>query len=204
MNVIKEHFVPVTTTLHGRPKDAEGEWWTSVVGQGGWGTGRFHGVTPDGRMICGGDRKGPRPSLGKGCGGGSCDPRKALARWRELPDSERQPDAIRVPDIEKPDPKFPKRPAGSLILKGYNRPLARREDGGFERLKAYWDCQELSVKSMHWKEFKEPEPGRTFIWFTREQLKSLIPSDPRPGMTFPVPNAVADRLIRLPLLNTIF
>ena len=191
-------------TLHGRPKDAEGEWWTSVVTQGGWGTGRFHGVTVDGRMICGGGLKGDRPPLGKGCGGGSCDPRKAIARWRELPENERQPGAVTIPPIENPDPEFPSRPPGSLILKGYNRPLGRRDDGTLERLASYWDCQELSVDAPHWREFKAPEPGRTFLWFSREQWTSLVPAEPKAGSTFVVPDAVADRLIRLPLLNTIF
>ena len=198
MKVIKEHFVPVAITVHGVFKDAEGDFWKSVRRDYAWITGAAHGVTPGGKVLC---ADGSRSS----CGGRRvCDPRKSFERWLALPESERRPGAVRVPDIENPDPKFPKRPAGSLILKGYNRPLARREDGGLERLKAYWDCQELSVKSLHWKEFNEPEPGRTFIWFTREQWKSLIPPDPRPGMTYPVPDAVADRLIRLPLLNTIF
>ncbi len=197
MKVIQESFVPVAITLHGECKDAEGEFWKSIKGQGGWGTGRFHGVTPAGKMLCGGDQK-------PGCGGGSCNPAKAMERWRALPEEQRQPGAVRVPDLAEMDSAFPKRPSGSIVLKGYNRPVGRGENGDFVRLKEYRDCQELSKESVNWHTFKDPEPGRTFLWFTQDQWKSLVPADARPGMTFPVPEAVASRLVRLPLLNTIY
>ena len=185
-------------TVHGACKDAEGEFWKSFSGNYAWITGAAHGVTPGGKVLC---ASGTRAS----CGGRRvCDPQKAYDRWLALPEEERRPGAIEVGDLKEMDPEFPKRPPGSLMLKGYNRPLARGKDGTLERLKSYWDCQELTVKSMHWAEFKKPEPGRTFLWFTREQVKSLVPADPRPEMTFPVPEAVADRLVRLPLLNTLF
>ena len=198
VKVIKEHFGPVAITVHGSCKDAEGEFWKSFSGNYAWITGAAHGVTPGGKVLCATGRR-------SSCGGRSvCDPRKALERWKALPASDRRPGAVKVAEIENPDPEFPKRPPGSLILKGYNRPLERGKDGELKRMASYWDCQELSIKSMHWKEFKEPEPGRTFLWLSNEQWRSLLPPDPRPGKTYPVPDPVADRLVRLPLLNTIF
>lgn len=197
MKVILENFIPVATTLHGHCKDTEGNWWKSIHGQGGWGTGRFHGVTPAGKMLCGGDSK-------PGCGGGSCNPAKALERWRALPEGERRPGAVKVEDLKDEDPAFPKRPPGSLILKGYNRPLGRGPDGGLARLKEYRDCQELSKDGANWQTFINPEPGRTFTWLSEEQWKSLLPAEPRKGATFRVSEAVADRLTRMTLLNTIY
>lgn len=197
MKAIKENFVPVSITLHGECKDAEGEFWKSIRAQGGWGTGRFHGMTPAGKMLCGENGK-------PGCGGGSCNPTKALERWLSLPESERRPGAVKVDDLEVMDPAFPKRPEGSIILKGYNRPLERGADGEFKRLKEYRKCQELSKDSLHWTTFVDPEPGRVFLWFTQEQWKSLLPREPRTGMTYPVPEPVADRLVRLTLLNTVY
>lgn len=197
MKVIKENFVPVTTTLHGHGEDAEGTWWKSIHKKGGWGTGRFHGVTASGKLLCG---TADRPNDG----GGSCNPLRALQRWRDLPEAERKPGAVELETRPEMDPEWPKRPAGSLILKGYNRPLERGADGALKRMKAYADCQELSPKAPHWRTFEEPEPGRTFLWFSREQVLSLLPRDPEAGRTFPVPPAVADRLVRLPLLNTLF
>lgn len=197
MKLIQEYFVPVALTLYGDPKDEEGKFWTSIFRQGGWGTGRFHAVTPAGRMLCGGDQK-------PGCGGGSCDPRKALERWRALPEVERRPGAVKVEDLREMDPEFPKRPPESLILKGYNRPLGRRPDGELERLKEYRDCQELSRDGANWKTFVEPEPGRTWVWLSEVQWRSLVPSDPAPGRSFPVAEEVADRIVRLSMLNTLY
>lgn len=197
MALIRERFVPVVTTLYGHPKDAEGEWWKSITQQGGWGTGRFHGVTPQGRMLCGGDS---RP----GCGGGSCNPEKALERWLALPECERAPGAVPVEDLRAMDPAFPKRPPGSIILKGFNRPLEPGPDGELKRPKFYRDCQELSPESANWKTFEDPEPGRTFVWFTEEQWKAILPRSRETGRTYPLPDEVADRIVRLTLLNTIY
>ena len=112
--------------------------------------------------------------------------------------------AVKMEPSPEMDPAFPRRPAGSIILKGYNRPLERGKDGALKRMKAYADCQELSPKSLHWRTFKAPEPGRTFLWFSRKQWTSLLPEDLHPGETLPVPESVASRLVRLPLLNTLF
>lgn len=197
MKVIRENFVPLVITLHGECKDAEGEFWKSIKGQGGWGTGRFHGVTPAGKMLCGGDSK-------PGCGGGSCNPSKALERWRALPEADRAPGAVKVEELREMDPKFPRRPAGSLVLKGYNRPMERPADGPLRRLREYRDCQELSKDSVNWHTFVDPEPGRVFLWFTEEQWRSLVPREARAGAAFPLPEAVAARVVRLALLNTIY
>ncbi len=197
MKAIRENFLPVVITLHGAYKDAEGDFWKSIHGQGGWGTGRFHGVTAAGKMLCG---TAERP----GCGGGSCNPQKALARWNALPEEERRPGAVRVEHLAEMDPAFPRRPEGSLILKGYNRPLGRDEAGRLVRLKEYRDCQELSPDGPHWKTFVDPEPGRSFLWFTEAQCKAVVPADPQAGRTIPLAEPVADRIVRLTLLNTIY
>lgn len=197
MKTIAENFVPVATTLHGHCKDAEGEWWKSIHRQGGWGTGRFHGVTPAGKMLCGGDSK-------PGCGGGSCNPQKALDRWRALPEEERRPGAVKVEPLAEEDPGFPRRPAGSLVLKSYNRPLERGDGGAFRRPKEYRDCQELSKDGANWKTFVDPEPGRTFTWLSQEQWRALVPREPKKDASFPVPEAIAGRIVRLTFLNTIY
>ncbi len=117
MAVIKKHFVPVAITVHGECKDAEGEFWKSFRRDYAWITGAAHGVTPSGKVLC---ADGKRAS----CGGRSvCDPRKALDRWLAMPEAERRPGAVKVEDLKQMDPAFPNLPPGSLILKGYNRPL---------------------------------------------------------------------------------
>jgi len=155
-------------------------------------------VTPAGKILCSDAKR-------SSCGGRSvCDPLKTYERWLELPQDERKPGAAKVEALQEMDPAFPKRPAGSIILKGYNRPLERGADGRLKRLKEYRDCQELGKNDSNWRTFVEPEPGRVFLWFTQEQWKSIVPAQPKLGMTFPFPEAVSDRLVRLTLLNTIY
>lgn len=155
-------------------------------------------MTPSGKVLC------AEPGRSS-CGGRRvCDPVKAHEKWRALPEEERRPGAVVVEDLKEMDPKFPRRPAGSLLLKGYNRPMERTADGEVRRVKEYWDCQELSADSVNWKKFAEPEPGRTWVWLTREQWKALVPANPAVGTTVPMAAEAADRLVRLPILNTIY
>lgn len=198
MALIREKFIPVAITVHGACKDAEGEFWKSFSGDYAWITGAAHGVTPAGKVLC------AEPGRSS-CGGRRvCDPHKALERWLALPEAERRPGAVEVADLAEMDPALRKRPPGSLVLKGYNRPVERGPDGELRRLREYRDCQELSKKEPHWKTFVEPEPGRVWLWLTEEQWKPLVPSDPSEGQKFPCPEGAAGRLVRLTLLNTIY
>lgn len=187
-------------TVHGECKDAEGVFWKSFCKDYAWITGAAHGVTPGGKVLCSTEKR-------SSCGGRSvCDPAKALQAWQALSDEERRPGSVKVEDLpaQEMDPNYPKRPAGSIILKGFNRPLERGADGKHKRLKEYRDCQELGKDDSNWQTFKDPEPGRVFLWFTQEQWKSILPLEPKAGMTYPFPDAVADRMVRLTLLNTIY
>ena len=198
MAFIKKNFVPVVITVHGECKDAEGAFWKSFCKDYAWITGAAHGVTPTGKVLCSDAKR-------SSCGGRSvCDPQKVYQRWLELSDEERRPGAVKVEDLKEMDPAFPKRPAGSLLLKGYNRPLERGADGRLKRLKDYRDCQELGKNDSNWRTFVEPEPGRVFLWFTQEQWKSILPAEPKAGLKYPIPEAVGDRMVRLTLLNTIY
>jgi hypothetical protein len=155
-------------------------------------------VTPGGKILCASEKQAS-------CGGRSvCNPQKALDKWLALPEEERRPGAVKVEDLQEMDANYPKRPAESLILKGYNRPLDRGADGRHKRLKEYRDCQELGKDDSNWQTFADPEPGRVWLWFTREQWTSIVPPDAKEGQTFPLSEAVADRIVRLTLLNTIY
>ena len=188
-------------TVHGECKDAEGVFWKSFCKDYAWITGAAHGVTPSGKILCATEKSAS-------CGGRSvCNPQKALDKWLALPEEERKPGFVKVEDLppQEMDPSYLKRPAGSIILKGWNRPLDRGADGKHKRLKEYRDCQELGKQDdANWKTFVDPEPGRVWCWFTLEQWKSIAPAEPKTGASYPVPEAVADRLVRLTLLNTIY
>ena len=198
MALLKKHFIPVVITVHGECKDAEGAFWKSFCKDYAWITGAAHGVTPSGKVLCSDAKR-------SSCGGRSvCDPQKALDKWLALPEEERRPGAVKVDDLQEMDPGYPKRPAGSLILKGYNRPLERGADGRHKRLKEYRDCQELGKDDSNWQTFIDPEPGRVWLWFSEEQWKSIVPREAKAGQSFPLSESVADRIVRLTLLNTIY
>src|SRR6185503_6254067 len=132
------------------------------------------------------------------CGGRSvCDPQKALDKWLVLFEEERRFGAVKVDELQEMDPGYFKRPAGSFILKGYNRPLERGADGRHKRLKEYRDCQELGKDDSNWQTFIDPEPGRVWLWFSEEQWKSIVPREAKAGQNFPLSESVADRIVRL-------
>jgi hypothetical protein len=191
VKLVKEHFVAVSTTLHGHPEDEEGKFYNSL--QCAWGTGRFHAVTAGGKPLC-------APEGDNFC----CNVPVAWARWNALPESERKPGAVQVPHLKSYDSAFARRPAGSIILKSYNRILEfdpkgdwRRKTGKVHRLNLNQD-----PKDPRW--IQDPEPGRTWVWLDEAQWRSLVPAHPKAGDAVAVPDGVAHRLLRLTMLDTIY
>jgi hypothetical protein len=45
--------------------------------------------------------------------------------------------------------------------------------------------------------------GRDHLWLTREEMRALLPSEWRTGVTYPVPAAVAERLLRFHLVDNV-
>jgi len=48
------------------------------------------------------------------------------------------------------------------------------------------------------------EPAHFNVWFTEAEWKSLVPAEPKKGVTFPVPDAMQKRLLRYHLVNGTF
>src|SRR6516225_6490084 len=78
-------------------------------------SGRIHAMTASGQFLC-------ANSPGSICR--DCDPKQALQRWREVPESERKPGAIKVANTGKNDLSIPTPPEGGLILQVYESRLA--------------------------------------------------------------------------------
>src|SRR5262249_4298644 len=51
---------------------------------------------------------------------------------------------------------------------------------------------------------KDPEPGRTWVWLDEAKWKSLVPAQPKIGDGVAVPEALATRLLRLTMLDTVY
>jgi hypothetical protein len=138
-------------------------------------SGRIHGMTASGQFLC---------AHGPGSICRDCDPKQALQRWRELPESERKPGAIKVANAGKSDPTIPTPPEGGLILQVYESRLAGDIKGGVRRRE--------KAETFSWGEY---EPGRDQIWLSEKEWKSLLPADPKKGEQVALPAGVGGRMI---------
>jgi hypothetical protein len=113
-----------------------------------------------------------------------CDVRAALAAWNKLPESKRQPGAMRIGDLGKVDPKLRTPPPGGLILQVYESRLAGDLRGELRRRD--------KAETFGWGVY---EPGRDYVWLTEADWKSLVPTDRKKGDRFPLPACVAEPMI---------
>lgn len=102
---------------------------------------------------------------------------QALERWKQQPHAETVEAARPAADAEYD--REP--PAGGLVLDVFTRiPLG----SGHE-----WSPNSAT--------------GRDHMWLTREEWRSLLPARWRPGARYPVPPAVAERLVRFHLVDNV-
>ncbi|MGH7172567.1 MAG: hypothetical protein ACRELF_09680 [Gemmataceae bacterium] len=113
---------------------------------------------------------------------------QGLAAWNRLPERERRPGAVKVPNLGKIDRAFTRTPPpGGLILNVFTRILDRKRDGQYVRGSCSISGGEL--------------PGRDHLWLKRSEWQSLIPPMVKKGDSFDMPSAVADRLLRYHLVD---
>ena len=135
IRLIRENFVPVVGDdwYQRRRKDAVGTYFRSVVDQtwkaGNWepnGGNDRQGVycfTPSGRMLTEMKNVGSQPEELKRVLNG------AMAGWKGLPEADRRPGAVAIPEVVL-DPGYHRPvPAGALVLRQYQRGLQRDAAG---------------------------------------------------------------------------
>ncbi len=180
-----EDFVPVAGDdwYQRRREDAEGAFFRSVADQGNRGAGSRQGIyclTASGRLLAfknHQDAETIKDTL-----------EQALRAWNRLPDGERRPEAVRVPDLGKIDARFVHAPPeGGLVLDVFTRILDRDGKGRMTR----GSCRFTGGD----------QAARDHLWLTGEEGRSLVPDDPRPGQRFAMPEPLADRLLRYHLVD---
>jgi hypothetical protein len=133
------------------------------------------------------------------------NPKEAMKRWRNLPESERTPGAVRVEERGTFDSKLapPTPPAGALIVKLHYRALMRKSDGDLRYVTGadLWHDEkgkktEAAIEKIYRGAITTPQAQPDHMWLTQAEWKSLIPAKPRTGEKAPVPAAIADRLCR--------
>jgi hypothetical protein len=115
--------------------------------------------------------------------------KNGLADWDKLPQTERKPGAVAVPkyaadpELAKKNRRLTKPPANVLILRSYIRGLKPEADGRLRGPKVIPQFYNIPA-----------EPNRDFVWLLEGEWKSLMPAEPAKGQSFPVPDAVRDRI----------
>lgn len=184
IKLIRKNFVAVAVpTEVCRAKNPEGEFLRGAGIDKKW-------VTSSGYMSCvsaGGKYLGDVASA------------KVLEAFRKLPKAEREPGAIRVPDMKPAEHLIPSPPAGGLVLKVHGRFLGRDDKGGLRHVKGE-DFPQLRGKkdSIRYLHFLF-EPNTEYMWLTEKEWKSLVPADPARGDKLAVTPAIGERMARFHL-----
>lgn len=131
------------------------------------------------------------------------DLKKALGKWSALPDAERAPGAVKVPERGVVDPNYVEitPPVGGLIFKAHTRAFMRNVEGKLRYAKGadFWfDEQGNNTLKVDYQEGRtvahEAQPHH--VWLTQSEWKSLITASPMKGDVIPMPKSVTERMVR--------
>jgi hypothetical protein len=130
---------------------------------------------------------------------------KALKAWTALPEAERKPGAIQIPERGPLDPrrnaaKGP--PPGTLIVRVYNRQLERTPSGEYRHtvpedyIPALRDPKIVgSVRATElWT-----QPANDYLWITPAEAQAMMPMNPQVGQRVDVPASLCARIFRFHL-----
>jgi hypothetical protein len=194
---VKKEFVPLA--INGRTRNFADDECRFLDKADCGGQGRVDIITADGRFVARGElqvgnAKTHLFSL-----------EKALKVWAALPEAERKPGGIQVPERGPLDPrrnaaKGP--PAGTLIVRVYNRQLERTPKGDFRH----------TVPEDYIPALRDPkvvgsdqatalwtQPANDYLWITRAEAQALMPADPKPGQRIDIPVSLCERIFRFHL-----
>lgn len=184
IELIKKNFIAAAVpTWVCRTKSPEGEFLRGAGIHKQW-------VTSSGYMTCvsaSGKKLGTRPN------------KAVLEKFKQLPDTQRRPGAIRVPDLKPSQRVIPAPPKGGLVLRVHARFLSRGADGKVRHAKAT-DFPLMRGKPnvmRTWKLFLQP--NTEYMWLTRTEWQSLVPANPVKGQKVEVPAIIAERMARFHL-----
>lgn len=183
IKLVKENFIAAAVpTWTARAKGPEGEFLRQAGVDKQWVTssGYMTCVSPSGKML------GYEPS------------KKALEAFHKLPESERKPGVVAVPDLKADELLIPSPPKGGLVLKVHARFLTREKDDlRPARVEDFPLMGDKPEDRNPWRLFLHP--NTEYLWMTADEAKSLVPADPKVGDRHAVPAPLVDRLARFHL-----
>lgn len=147
-------------------------------------------VTSSGYMNC-------VSASGKLLGRAPCA--EVLENFLELPESERKPGAVPVPDLKQSEAVIPAPPEGGIVLRVHARFLSRSTDGQLRHAQAS-DFPLMRDKPnvvRNWQKFLQP--NTEYMWLTRAEWQSLVPANPAIGQKVVVASVISERMARFHL-----
>jgi hypothetical protein len=188
VRMAREEYVPVAGDdwYQRRRRDAEGKFFRGVADQGprkGTGGSTRQGIyclSADGKLLAFRNHQDPkvmRQVL-----------REGLKAFHELLAERRRAGAVKVEDLPKTDPNYSRTPPPrGLIVNVHTRILDH--DGKGDLCKG--TCG-----------FKGgDEAAHDHLWLTEADCNALVPARPKVGASFPMPAAVARRIVRFHLID---
>jgi hypothetical protein len=195
-DLLKERFVCVTVNNHNGGNNPDGG--DGFLSKLACPYGNYHHVaTADGKVLYGGSLSGVNQDVVGALRG-------ALNAFDALPESERKPGAIKVPEPTEPTRQgLIQPPKGGLILRVYQRGLKRDAKGEVARIthEDVKDRQMFPDEPWRWANAIMTEPMPDVMWLTEAEWKSLVPADAKKGDRFDVPRGIKMRLLRYHLYN---
>ena len=106
----------------------------------------------------------------------------ALAKFQQLPEAQRSAGKIRVPAHGEFDPKYTRQlPKDGLVLRTHARILEKKGD-----------TYQPGTCELQGGD----KASRDYVWFTKEEVATLLPSVWEVGHNYPVPEKLTQRLAR--------
>ncbi len=114
--------------------------------------------------------------------------RRGLAAFRALPEAERAAGAVTVGDLGRADAAFARTPSlGELVVDVFTRQLEADDAGGYRKRSE--------------SDRGHDRAARDRLWLTAAEVRTLVPERSRVGQQYPLPPAVARRLVRFHLID---
>jgi hypothetical protein len=194
---VKEHFVPLA--INGRVRGFDDAECRFLEQADCGGQGRIDIITAGGKMVARGELQvgNPRTHLQS--------IERALKAWAALPEAERRPGAIQIPERGPLDPrrnaaKGP--PPGTLIVRVVNRQLEPTDDGHYRHTVSADYIPALRDPKVVGTDQATPlwtQPANDFLWITQAEAQAMMPPTPTPGQRLAVPPSLCERIFRFHL-----
>jgi hypothetical protein len=194
VQLIKKEFVALA--INGRTRQFDDDECRFLEKADCGGQGRIDIITAGGKFVARGELQGGNPKTH------FLSLQRALKAWAKLPDAERTPGAIQVPERGPLDPRrnaAKGAPPGTLIVRVYNRQLERAARGEYRH----------TVPGDYIPALRDPkvvgsdqatalwtQPANDYMWVTQAEAQAMMRADPRVGQRIEVPTTLCARIFR--------